>query len=631
MKINPVSRFSNGIRLNAILVMTLLVACAMGLSAQNSCEANFTYALNQTTKTATFTNTSFGTNVHYYWNFGDNTGSTLANPVKTFGSGGTYTVCLTVMKNDSTRQHTRCSTLVVTIPCNAAWTVITDPTNKLKKYFTANNTSLDYNYYWTFGDATFSNDRTPNHTYLHDGKFKVCLRVTKKDSSCSHEMCDSITVSPNSIPGCVSTWTLTTDPSNNLKKYFSSTSTSNDFNYYWTFGDGISADSKTPIHIYPHAGRYKVCLRVSKKDSSCTSTTCDSITVSASNTSSCEANFTYTKTGREVHFTNTSSGTYTRIVWHFGDNTISDQTNPVHNYAQNGTYTVCQHIYRIVGNDTLCTSHRCSTIVATISSYTCIASFTYSVNQVLRRVEFHNTSTGQFLTYRWTFGDDSISTDLTPAPHTYIHNGNYRVCLRIINSLDTNCRSEYCTFIYIHTPGSIPDPSNAIASYSFSIPNPAMNTVQFSSSSTGAGLSLAWDFGDGEFSNDENPIHSFVEKNWYLVCLQAIGINNTDIICQNVYPDPAAPTGIEKPENLQISKIYPNPFNEQVKVELISKMKTTVLISISDISGKIIEEKQLSLLPGKNEYQFETYSLVNGFYLLNISGEGIQKRFKLIK
>ncbi len=707
------------VALKSLTLLLLILLGSRSLMAQNACEANFTTAINQSAKTVAFTNTSFGANVHFIWNFGDGTSSTLTSPTHTFGSGLTYTVCLTVIKNDSSCTHTRCSTMVFTNPCNAAWTLSTDSLNKLKKYFAATNTDTNYYYKWTFGDGGISDNRTPHHIYLHDGRYRVCLRVTKKDSSCTNEICDSITVSPNTnsnpcvsswsfttdatnalkkfytantsgtgysyvwsfgdgtsstsvsnhsdhiyphsgkfrvcltialagtnctsttcdsitvgsnVPTpCVSTWTLTTDPSNPLKKNFASTSTSNDFRYLWTFGDGITSDSKTPVHIYPHGGKYKVCLKVTKFDSSCTSTTCDSITVTAPTTNACEARFTYVKTNREVHFTNTSTGTYTRSVWSFGDNTHSDLSNPVHTYSANGTYTACLHIYRIVGNDTLCRAEKCSTIVVTSSTYTCIASFTYSVNQVLRSVDFHNISTGQFLTYRWTFGDDSISTDLTPPTHFYLHNGTYRVCLRIINSLDTNCRSEYCTFVYIHSPDSNGTQSNVTAGFSYSVPNPENNTVQFSSSSTGSALALSWDFGDGEFSNDENPVHSFLTKDWHLVCLRASSGNYTDETCNNIWPDINAPSGMSNPDILKISKIYPNPFFDQIKLELVLRNAAPVTIRLMDISGKIIEEKVLNLQTGNNQIEFETAHLDKGFYLMNIQGSGINKSMKLIK
>lgn len=53
--------------------------------------------------------------------------------------------------------------------------------------------------------------------------------------------------------------------------------------------------------------------------------------------------FNYTVAGEnELEFTYTGSGTYTSIEWDFGDGSpISGSPDPVHNYSEPGTYTVC--------------------------------------------------------------------------------------------------------------------------------------------------------------------------------------------------------------------------------------------------------------------------------------------------
>lgn len=704
--------FSALIGIKSIFLFITILLFVNGVFAQNSCEANYTYTLNQTTKTVVFTNGSFGTGLIYRWTFSDNTISSVANPTKTFSSTGTYTVCLTVTKADSSCTHTRCSTIVVSAPCLSTWAFTTASGNNLSKNFTSNNTSLDYHYFWSFGDSTHADSRTPNHVYNHAGKYRVCLRVAKKDSTCVTETCDSITVSANTTPPCVSTWTvttntntpalaryftststsndfnylwtfgdgftsdsktpnhtysvagkyrvclkvskkdssctstscdsitlgnnntgcnanwtLTTDGSNNLKKYFTAASTSNDFNYRWTFGDGINSDSKTPNHIYSHAGRYKVCLKITKKDSSCTLTVCDSITVTAS--VGCEANFTFTKSGREVHFTNTSSGSYTRSIWKFGDSLSSDLNSPTHGFNRNGTFTVCLYTYRINNGDTACRSSRCKNITVSNETVGCVANFTYGVNHSLRRLEVNSTSTGSNLIYKWSFGDDSVSTLLHPTNHTYLHNGVYRVCLLVINALDTNCRSEMCKFINVNYLDSNVVHSVVQADYLFNVTNPSNHTIQFTNHSTSA-ITYAWNFGDGSSSTDENPVHSFENNEYHLVCLAASGPNGYDVFCSNISTDVSS-TGMAKNETISTIKVFPNPFSNEVKIDLNLFKKGEITAQIMDISGKIIETKIIQLSPGNHSIEFETSYLNNGIYILNIIGDGLNKSFKIIK
>ncbi len=694
----------------ASLLAAFVLLFAANIFSQNSCEANFSYTLNQSSKTAVFTNTSVGTGLIYIWTFGDNTTSSAASPTKTFSAFGTYTVCLTITKSDSSCYHTRCSTLVIAAPCLSTWTVATATGNNLSKNFASNNTSLDYNYFWSFGDGINSDSKTPNHVYSHAGRYKVCLRVAKKDSSCTTQTCDSITVTANTTTPCVATWTVTSNPNtlpfaryftstststdfsyywtfgdgsssdsktpnhtyliagkyrvclmvtkkdstcssticdsvtigtvgcnanwtlytdsiNTLKKYFASASTSNDYNYWWSFGDGINSDSKTPNHVYSHAGRYKVCLKVSKKDSSCTLTVCDSITVTAA--LGCEANFTFTKTGREVHFTNTSSGTFNRTIWRFGDSLSADQNSPTHTFSHNGTFNVCLYTYRIANGDTSCRSSRCYNITVTNLTNSCVASFTYGVNHLQRRLEVNSTATGSNLLYRWSFGDDSTSNLLHPANHIYTHNGVYRVCLLVINALDTNCRSEYCRFINVNYHDSNIIHSEIQADFTKNTTNPSNNTIQFVNASSGA-INYSWAFGDGSSSTDENPLHSFETNAFYTVCLTASGPNGIDVFCNSVSSDNST-AGIANVNAFETLRVYPNPFNEAVNIDLTVKTNISITVQITDISGKTMEIKKVDLIVGNNNIRFETGHLNNGMYLLSILGEGLNKNFKVIK
>lgn len=63
------------------------------------------------------------------------------------------------------------------------------------------------------------------------------------------------------------------------------------------------------------------------------------------------ANFSEIIDSGEVRFTNTG-GPFDSILWDFGDSTTSTNTNPVHSYSQNGTYTVSQTITKCEKTDT---------------------------------------------------------------------------------------------------------------------------------------------------------------------------------------------------------------------------------------------------------------------------------------
>ncbi len=88
--------------------------------------ANFTSSVSDLTVTFTDTSTdSDGTIASRSWNFGDGTSSTVANPVKTYGVSGTYTVTLTVTDN-SGATNAKSSTVTVNAAGTQTYTNNTD-------------------------------------------------------------------------------------------------------------------------------------------------------------------------------------------------------------------------------------------------------------------------------------------------------------------------------------------------------------------------------------------------------------------------------------------------------------------------------------------------------------------------
>jgi PKD repeat protein len=72
-------------------ILPLLILLSLG-SLYAQCNANFSFTINN--ETVTFTNLSAVSNAHYFWNFGDGTGSNLEHPMHTFPENGEYMVTL---------------------------------------------------------------------------------------------------------------------------------------------------------------------------------------------------------------------------------------------------------------------------------------------------------------------------------------------------------------------------------------------------------------------------------------------------------------------------------------------------------------------------------------------------------
>lgn len=124
--------------------------------------------------------------------------------------------------------------------------------------------------------------------------------------------------------------------------------------YNWDFGDGNTASGKEVKHIYSVSGDFQVCLYTETYDSlgnPCNDTSCQTVTVG--NPPGCVAFFFGNASPANPQnwiFTDFSSGAPTSYDWDFGDGATSSLQNPIHAFAQAGTYNVCLTITDTVNN-----------------------------------------------------------------------------------------------------------------------------------------------------------------------------------------------------------------------------------------------------------------------------------------
>ncbi|HMH81596.1 MAG TPA: PKD domain-containing protein, partial [Gemmatimonadales bacterium] len=225
------------------------------------------------------------------WNFGDGTAtSSQANPSHTYGSGGTYTVRLTVTDNDNATDNvTRSVTVIAPPPPNQPPTAAFPAPNcsGLTCSFTDQSSDADGTIAsrdWDFGDGTtHSSQANPSHTYGSGGTYTVRLTVTDNDNA-TDNVTRNVTVTapppPNQPP------TAAFPPPNCSELTCSFTDQSSDpdgsiASRQWNFGDGTATSSQAnPSHTYGSGGTYTVRLTVTDNDNATDNVT-RSVTVTA--------------------------------------------------------------------------------------------------------------------------------------------------------------------------------------------------------------------------------------------------------------------------------------------------------------------------------------------------------------
>lgn len=122
-------------------------------------------------------------------------------------------------------------------------------------------------------------------------------------------------------------------------------------------------------------------------------------------------------------------------------------------------------------------------------------------------------------TFNWNFGDNTFSTDQTPIK-SYQQTGNYTVTLIVTTPFG-------CTDLASANINAIVNPV-ARAAFEFT-PDEELTTnnakLQFINNSTSASI-YRWNFGDGDTSTDEEPLHTYQDKGDYLITLITNNVHN---------------------------------------------------------------------------------------------------------
>ena len=499
----------------------LLFACILltsTLSHAQNCIPKFTFTPDSSGYGVQFTDQSNFNAFYWQWSFGDGLGSTLKNPHHQYLLPGKYPVCLYVVSPNQTCYGTFCDTVTVGIPpksCQANFSFASAGGSSIQ--FADQSLGQANHWKWTFGDGTTSNLQNPLHSFLQGGSYTVCLSIYNSMTQCADSVCKSVFVSQPAA--CQADFYANVQ--NNGSVMFSDSSSGNILSWQWNFGDGHMSTLKNPSHQYALPGIYLVCLTAYGANPNCYSVKCDTISIPTN--PSCQAYFSAKPdSANGAYFQNLSAGNYTSLQWDFGDNTLSTQNNPYHQYSQAGAYYVCLTVQDSIH---ACSDTYCQMVQVVSISNTCSA---YFANQMLSpgTLQFYDLSQGNISNWQWDFGDGQYAYTQYPS-HTFAHSGYYTVCLNVYDSMQT-CSAQYCDSVFV-----LGSPA-CHAAFQYA-PDSTLNSIHFLNYSQGGSM-YYWNFGDGITSTHFDPHHVYAQAGQYQVCLVVMDSakNCTDSICQIV-------------------------------------------------------------------------------------------------
>jgi gliding motility-associated-like protein len=461
----------------------------------------------------------------FFWDFGDGNTSALQNPSHVYPLQGTYNVTLTITTS------TGC-TETLTIPSAVKvgrrpvidFVAMPNPVCAFQNVQFMDQTNEADGWTWHFGDGVTSTSQNPIHQYTDTGWFNVTLIAMNNGCMDSLKKLNFIKIKPpiarfNFIPDC----------NNRFLFYFKDTSISAT-SWLWNFGDGNTSTLQNPSHVYNGYGTYNVTLTVT--NDTCSHSITKPIKVFDEDPDFVANQTVACRTGI-INFsvTNTNFANIVSYAWNFGNGVTVTTANPsiTANYPLSGTYTVTLTTTDIYG----CTDVRTKTNYIRINGPT--ASFTAQNTSGCKGLTTTFTDlstadgTNNIVNWRWDFGDGTIQNfSAPPFQHVYNTPGNFSVKLIVTDAI--GCRDSVIAFNIINTT----DPKANFNSVD-TLACPGSN-VYFQNLSTAYNYTSSWDFGDGNISTQQHPVHAYANTGLYTVKLSITDFFGcSDSIIRNEY------------------------------------------------------------------------------------------------
>ncbi len=308
------------------------------------------------------------------------------------------------------------------------------------------------------------------------------------------------------------------------------------------------------------------------------------------------ANPSYSASGNEVAFlANTNSGI--SWIWTFTPGQSSTEENPTFTFPGPGEYPV-----------TLSVASECGSVSYELQvslSEPLVAQIGSSSNEGCAplTILFEDLSTGTVENRTWSFPGGQPATSTEPAPLvTFAAPGVYNISLSVSNNSNSASSTEQITVVVPPTPAFEIIANNLM----ISLQNNSLNATNY-----------FWNFGDGNTSNLENPVHTYSSPGVYQVSLSAsnnyCGVANAQTInvtISTVADAMAFPLGI-----------HPNPTSGWIHIENWRKGE----LALIDPTGRYLATWQSAT----NSINMSAFPA--GLYFLRYSDGAAQYWFRLIK
>lgn len=356
----------------------------------------------------------------------------------------------------------------------------------------------------------------------------------------------------------------------------------------------------------PNAGVYYSCIVTCTNSGLSDSAQTLQITVNPLPT---VANINAVVNADTVSFSPVSPQNETGYFWNFDDGNTSTSASPTHIYTAPGTYSVMLVVSNGCGTDTVVTQILvgCSGIpsagnVAATNVNLCpgdsaLLYLTGLIQNDIFSLNFQWQLSADGISFSDIIGATNDSLLAIPTDTTF-----YRCIVACINSgLSDTSVVLILNLLPLPVAGTISETHTGL-DYAFS--------------STGGmhASSYSWNFGDGDTSTAQNPMHTYAANGVYTVTLVVSNACGTDTAETTVM----ITLGTDANEEIVI-QVYPNP--AQDLFHIVTNDPDLQNVRIADISGKILQTYLAAVFQeGQLLISAVSEGLKPGIYLIEING-----------
>lgn len=496
--------------------------------------------------------------------------------------------------------------------------------------FNASNIKAAKKFHWSFGtgDVLTTNDSIIKYTFKSTGTYNVSLKYAvnasdkdlknlKDTGSIQIKVLPKPIVPPVALFDCINTGIRSIHCKSN-----SSDEDGIIVKQIWSLDDGKIFEEVEFDHKFVEGAVHQISLTVTDNDGASSSISKNhQLKLNQTPTFDLVTDVTSGNAPLRVHFKATNvadiDGSISSILWNFGDNTSSSESDVFHTFNVSGTYNVVLKIADDRGEFTT------KNVNIVVKDPPIIANLECSTNNLLVNCNALGTTNLNSipLIYLFNYGDGFTESNSTGiSSHAYVSSGTFEVVLTVGNGLGVNSEARAIVMPL--------EPKNIIPNIALNCTSTEPMSVSCSTSASdedGYISKIQFLFDDGqtiEASLGVSIKHTFTNSGLHSISAVAIdndgGISTPAIVTVNILEN-ANPIADFNCQNVSIQKIYCNSLSNDTDGEISSatwiidngeelignsfehffdsgKTHSIKLAVVDNLGGKSIIEKNIEIL-----------------------------------